>query len=205
MNASNFFDGMMGAIGPGMCRLSMDGGIAIKTSNGYKKYDIDTGRCVNCDSFVFDIGEDLFMVIPTNHVEKGDIILVGKKPHCVIEAKGNNQITVFCYEDSSIKEIVPERHLFMGEAYFYGKIVSMFNFFGKDGSKKTGKNNIMKYMLLKEMLGAQSNSSISAGFNMNNMLPLMMLSNGGLDNMFNFDGLFGNENENEEEKENKEE
>lgn len=197
MNTSNFFNQMMGAIAPGMCRLSMDGGIAIKTSNGYKKYDITSGRCVNCDNFVFDIGEDLFMVIPTNHVEKGDIILVGGKPHCVIETTNTNQIKVFCYEDASIKEIVPERHLFMGETYFYGRITSMFNFFGK--GKNAGKNNIMKYMLLKEMMGATGGSMFNGG---NNLLPFMMLSgNGGLDNLFNFDGLFDNDNEEKESEE----
>lgn len=29
-------NGMFGKIAPGMCRLSMNGGIAVKTANGYK-------------------------------------------------------------------------------------------------------------------------------------------------------------------------
>ena len=32
------FNGMFGKVAAGMCRLSMNGGIAIKTSNGYKTY-----------------------------------------------------------------------------------------------------------------------------------------------------------------------
>ena len=32
------FNGMFGKIASGMCRLSMTGGIAVKTSNGYKTY-----------------------------------------------------------------------------------------------------------------------------------------------------------------------
>lgn len=59
-----------------MCRLSMNGGIAVKTNGGYKTYNIKTGKLTNCSNFVFDIGEEFFFIIPTNKVEKGDIILV---------------------------------------------------------------------------------------------------------------------------------
>ena len=37
---NNLFNGMFGKIESGLCRLSMSGGIAIKTSNGYKSYNI---------------------------------------------------------------------------------------------------------------------------------------------------------------------
>ena len=67
---------MLGKVAPGMCRLSMQGGIAIKTGDGYKSYDSATGRMVNCDNFVFPVGEEFFFVIPTNRVKKGDIIRV---------------------------------------------------------------------------------------------------------------------------------
>ena len=75
---NELFNGMLGKIAPGMCRLSMDGGIAIKTSNGYRTYDSNTGRLTNCSSFVFDIGEEFFFVMPTNKVKTGDII----RSHC---------------------------------------------------------------------------------------------------------------------------
>lgn len=32
---NNFMNGMFGKIGSGMCKLSMSGNIAVKTSNGY--------------------------------------------------------------------------------------------------------------------------------------------------------------------------
>lgn len=67
---------MFGKVGSGMCRLSMNGGIAVKTNGGYKTYNIKTGKLTNCSNFVFDIGEEFFFIIPTNKVEKGDIILV---------------------------------------------------------------------------------------------------------------------------------
>ena len=79
---NNMLNGMFGKVAPGMCRLSMNGGIAVKTNNGYKSYNMKTGRLTNCDSFVFDIGEEFFFVIPTNKAEPGDILLVGGKPKC---------------------------------------------------------------------------------------------------------------------------
>ena len=63
---NNFLNGMFGKVGNGMCRLSMSGGIAVKTANGYKSYNVKTGKLTNCSNFVFDIGEDFFFVIPTS-------------------------------------------------------------------------------------------------------------------------------------------
>lgn len=181
---NNMLNGMFGKVAPGMCRLSMNGGIAVKTSNGYKSYNMKTGRLTNCDSFVFNIGEEFFFVIPTNKAEPGDILLVGGKPKCVIEAE-KNKLTVINYEDSTIETILPERHVFMGNTYFYGKIVSMF---GNDLIKgKKGTNKIMQYMMMSEMMKGNSNGS---GNGMNAMLPLMMMGgNMGsiFDGMFDFD------------------
>ena len=182
MNANNLFNGMFGKIAPGMCRLSMNGGIAVKTSNGYKTYNMKTGRLTNQDNFALDIGEDFFFVIPTNKVTVGDIILVAGSPKCVIDAE-KNKITVIDYEGGEIKTILPERHVFMGNTYFYGKIVSMFgsSFKGKNG----GLNNIMKYMMMSEMFKGNNGS----GGNFGSMLPfMMMMGGGGFDNMF--DGMF---------------
>lgn len=177
-NTTNMFNGMFGKIASGMCRLSMSGKMAIKTSQGYKTYDVKTGRLTNCDSFVFDIGEDFFFLIPTNHLVKGDVILAGGKPRCVIEVK-DNEIKTFCYEDSTISTIVPEHHVFMGKTYFYGKIVSLFNFGGKD----KGMKNMMKYYMMSEMFKGGNPSTNS----MSNMLPMMMFMNGSMGDMF--DGL----------------
>lgn len=177
-NTTNMFNGMFGKIASGMCRLSMSGKMTIKTSQGYKTYDVETGLLTNCDSFVFDIGEDFFFLIPTNHLEKGDVILVGGKPRCVIEVK-DNEIKTFCYEDSTISTIVPEHHVFMGKTYFYGKIVSLFNL----GGKNKGMKNMMKYYMMSEMFKGGNPSTNS----MSNMLPMMMFMNGNMGDMF--DGL----------------
>ena len=178
---NNMLNGMFGKVAPGMCRLSMNGGIAVKTSNGYKTYNMKTGRLTNCDSFVFNIGEEFFFVIPTNKAEPGDILLVAGKPKCVIEAE-KNKLTVINYEDSTVETILPERHVFMGNTYFYGKIVSLF---GSDLIKgKKGTNKIMQYMMMSEMMKGNSDNS---GNGMNTMLPLMMMG-GNMGSIF--DGLF---------------
>lgn len=185
----DIFNGMFGKIKSGMCRLSMDGNIAVSTPNGYKTYNVKTGRLTNCDNFVFNIGEEFFFVIPTNKVSTGDIILVDGKPNCVISSD-KNTITVINYENSTVNTVLKERHMFMGNAYFTGKIVSLF---GGDMIKgKNGMNKMLSYMMMSEMMKGNNGTS-----NMNNLLPLMMLSNG--NNMFAdmFDNAFDEDEEDE--------
>ena len=189
----NEMNKMFGKIEPGMCRLTMNGGIAVKTANGYRSYNVKTGRLTNCENFVFNIGEEFFFLIPTNKVTKGDIILASGKPKCVIEVN-KDKITVVSYEDSTIETIIPERHMFMGNTYFYGKIVSMF---GGDILKgKGGTKNIMKYMMLSEMMKSGNGGSMS------NMLPLMMMG-GGMSDMFG-DLLDSDDDDTDEEETNNE-
>lgn len=195
---NNFLNGMFGKVGNGMCRLSMNGEIAVKTSGGYKSYNVKTGKLTNCNNFVFDIGEEFFFVIPTNKVEKGDIILVNRKPKCVIDAD-KTKLTVINYEDSTVETILPERHVFMGNTYFYGKIVSMF---GNDSIKgKKGTNNIFKYMMLSQMMKGDNSNSTGVG-GMNSMLPFMMM-NGNMNDMF--DGMFDFDVDSEEDTDEEEE
>lgn len=189
MMNSNMFNGMFGKIEPGMCRLSMNGEIAVKTSSGYKSYNLKQNRLVNCSSFVFNIGEEYFFIIPTNKAEVGDIILANGKPKCVIKNE-KGMLTVVNYENGTVETVLPERHMFMGNTYFYGKIVSMF---GKDMFKsKNGTNQIMKYMMMSEMMKGMSGNS-----GMNAMLPFMMMNGGGMGDMFS--GLFDMDEINEEE------
>ena len=172
----NFMNGMFGKLKPGMCRMSIDGKIAVKTNSGYKTYDISTGQLMNCDNFVFDIGEEFFFMLPTNKVQPGDIIVMAGKPHCVIKEEGN-LITALRYEDSTISTVVPEHHMFMGKTYFYGKIVSMFG-----NLANSTPNEMMKYMAMAQVFGG-SNTNMQG-----NMLPVMFLMNGGFDKMF--DNMF---------------
>lgn len=183
------FNGMFGKIAPGMCRLSMNGGIAVKTESGYKTYNLKTGKLTNCSNFVFDIGEDFFFVIPTNKVKAGDIVLIHGKPRCVIDSDGKT-ITAINYEDSTVDTVLPERHVFMGNTYFVGKVVSLFGNDLAKGGKGTDK--IFKYMMMSEMMKGGTG-------NMSNMLPFMMMSGGGFGDMF--DGMFDFDDFNEVETE----
>lgn len=180
---TNFFNGICGKIQAGMCRLTMNGNIAVKCSGGYKTYNTKKGRLTNVTNFCFDIGSDFFFVIPTCKVAKGDIILVEGKPKCVIEKKKEQDvITVIDYESSEIRQLVPERHIFMGSVYYYGKIVSMFGSSVKNGK---GMGNMVKMMMFSQMMNGKQGSS---GFgDMGSMMAMSMMM-GGEGNMFG--GLF---------------
>ena len=175
------FDGMFKPVGDGYCKISINGQPAIRTSSGYKVYDIKTGQLTNCTDFAFDI-DNAFWVIPTFKVEIGDIILVNGKPRCVIEI-GPNSIKTFSYEDSTINETVPEHHIFMGKAYCYGKLFSPFMNMTKNAD---GMQNMMTMMMMSHMFDKNNNGYDSNGINP--MMFMLMGNNNMFENMF--DGAF---------------
>ena len=178
-NIQNSFNGLFGKVAPGMCRITMNGNIAVKCSKGYKTYNVSKGTLTNVTNFCFNIGDEMFFVIPTNKVQVGDIILVDGKPKCVIEAN-KKVINVIDYENSEIRQVVPERHIFMGSVYFYGKIVSMF---GNSFKKGKGLGNIMKMMMFSQMMGGTADKS-----GLGQMMAMSMMMGGGMSNPF--DGMF---------------
>lgn len=187
MDMMNCFNGMFGKLGAGMCRLTMNGRIAVKTSGGYKSYNVKTGKLTNCSNFVFNIGDDFFFIIPTNKVDVGDIILVKGTPRCVIEVD-KKTLKVMNYEDMTIDTLVPERHVFMGNTYFYGKIVSLMG--STAGKGKDGMKQMMQFMMMSQMMGGNTSGGINMGGN--NMLPMMFMMNGGSGSIFDgmLDGMF---------------
>ena len=104
---TNSFNGMFGKIASGMCRLTMNGEIAVATNNNgnkvYKTYNVKKKTLTNVTNFCFNIGDEMFFVIPTNKVEIGDIILVQGKPKCVIGVD-STKIEVIDYESLYIKK-----------------------------------------------------------------------------------------------------
>jgi hypothetical protein len=186
------FDGMFMKVQKGMCMLSPCG-IAVKTSAGYRSYNVKTGKLRNCDNLVFSFGDGLFFVIPSAKVKPGDIILNGGKPACVRKS-GKDSIEVINYETSVVETILPERHSFMGNTWFYGKIVSLFG----DGSSFGGKNSVtkmMKFMMMSSLFengGAMAAAGEGTGAGpagaINMLLPLLLMKNGGFDDLFT--GLF---------------
>ena len=195
------FEGMFMKVEKGMCMLSPCG-IAVKTGAGYRSYNVKTGKLRNCDNLVFSFRDGMFFVIPATKVKPGDIILNGGRPACVRKA-AKDRIEVINYETSVVETILPERHVFMGNTYFYGKIVSLFG----DGSSICGKGSItkmMKFMMLSSLLGGQDSGAGSdtvfgagaaagANANMNLLMPLLLMKGGGPDDLFG--NLFDEEND----------
>ena len=183
-NIQNTFNGLFGKIAPGMCRLTMNGNIAVKCENGYKSYNVKKGTLTNVTNFCFNVGDEMFFVIPTNKVEVGDIILVQGKPKCVTEVN-KKIITVIDYENSEVRQVVPERHVFMGSTYFYGKVISMFGNSFKQGK---GLGNVMKMMMMSQMLGSGSQQSGMFGGGMGQVMAMSMFMGGNnpFEGMFDF-------------------
>jgi len=178
----DFMKDMFGPVKGGLCRLSMDGNIAIKANGGYRAYEPKTGSFVNCDNFVFDIGDEMFFVIPTNDIKVGDIIIAGtgeaRAPRYVLKVE-DNRIEAINYKNGTVEVIVPERHMFMGNIYFYGKIVSLFgNGAAIGGDGNINAENVMKYMMMSQMLKGGS------GANGMNPMAMMLMMNGGFGDMF---------------------
>lgn len=189
----NMFNGVMGKIESGACRLSMNGNIAIRTSDGYKVYNNKTGNLTNCSNFVLDLCDDMFMVIPTRNLKSGDIVLINGKPMYILEIKAKNRVEAMNYEDSTIQTVIPERHAIMGRK-FYGKIVSLMgNGFGK--CKGGFFKNMLKFKMMSSMMG--SSKSAADGMFGGNALPMMMLMSGGsMDGLF--DGMLDGEADNDD-------
>ena len=125
-------------------------------------------------------------MMPTTKAKKGDILLIDKKPKCVIENNGTT-IKVMSYFDSTIQEIVPERNIFLGKTYFFRKIVSMF---GTGGALKgKGSNKLLKMIAMKEIFSGMSGGGSDNPFA--SMLPMIFMCSmfGGKDG-FDFDDMF---------------
>jgi len=189
MAEESMFSGIFGRIKSGNARLSYNGNIAIKTSSGYKTYNLKKGTLTKCGGFVLPQSDDLFFIMPTCKAKIGDIIIANGQPKCVIGVEAN-KLTCVNYENAVVETVLPERHLFMGRTYFYGKIVSIF---GGMFKKSNGANNMMKMMMMSSMLGGgkptlpfgKTDESASGG--LSSMLPMMMMMGGGKDM---FDGMF---------------
>ena len=63
---ANPFGNCCGRVAPGLCRFSMNGLIAVKTSRGWRAYDPAKKTLMNCDHFAFDVYSVLDTVIMGN-------------------------------------------------------------------------------------------------------------------------------------------
>jgi hypothetical protein len=77
----------------------------------------------------------------------------------------------------------------MGNTYFYGKIVSLLG--SSAGKGKDGMAQMMKFMMMNQMMGGSVNP-LTGSANGSNMLPMLMMMNGGSGSIFDgmLDGMF---------------
>lgn len=188
----NLFNGSMAIPAKDTLRFTMNGKIAVKVPghNVYKTYDVDSGRLTNCTNFLFPANfNECFFVFPTNHVRKGDLIIVNGKPRCVISTT-KTTITAFNFESGNIETFPPEHNVFMGNTYFYGKIVSPIGNMMLGNGKKKGMSNILKIAMMSQMFNSNSPSDNAFGGDMRSLMMMSMFSGG--NNMFSdmFDGMF---------------
>ena len=187
----NMFNGIMGKIKSGCCRLGMNGQIAIKTSDGYKSYNSKTGNLTNCSNFVLDVVDDMFMLVPTRKLNPGDIVLINGKPMYILEVKSKNRVEAMDYETSTIQTVIPERHAIMGRK-FYGKIVSLIGSgFG------SGHGSFFKNMLKLKMMGSMfGGDACETSYGGNALAMMMLMGNGSMDGLF--DGICDAEDDEED-------
>lgn len=187
------FGGAFGPVPKGDCRLGLNGLVAINVNTGgapkYKTYDVKTGTLTNCSDFALEM-DGSFFLIPAMKVVPGDIILSDGGPCCVIES-GKNSIKVFSYQRGTIEEKVPERHLFLGNAYCYTRLFSPLANLMKG---RGGMGNAVKMMMLSRLFSGRDGAG-GAGMD---PMALLMLSGGGND-LFQdmFDGAFAPDEEEE--------
>lgn len=185
----DMFNGMCGRVAAGQARLALNGAIAIKTQDGeYKTYNLKKGTLTKVTNFVLPVGDDFFFIMPTCKVKPGDIILANGQPKCVISSSAK-ELKCVNYNTAVVETVLPERHIFMGKTYFYGKIVSLFGGIMKKGG---GIGKMMKLMMLSSMMKGNSPMSMLSGTSesgnggLGQMLPMMMMMGGGKDM---FDGM----------------
>lgn len=152
------------------CRLSFDGSIAVRTgTDEYKTYNPATKQLTNCEDFVFDVGENMIMMMPVASVSAGDVIKVVYDYHYVTGVNEDGSIETVKYEDGSQCHIVPENHIFLGRQFAYRKVFPIFNMFNQSaGNPNFAANPMLMYMMMQ--------NSGNGGFDFSKLLPFMMMS-----------------------------
>ncbi len=171
---SSVFSNMLGKLEPDTVRMTFNGGIAVKTANGYKTYDVVKKKAVNMDSLVMP-EMSAFLLLPSTKVNSGDIILRDGAFYSIISVnEAANELVGYNYESGKKETLVRETHCFLGNTYFYSKLVSpILSFFGgKPGDKKEegseASEDTMSMLLPLAML--------SQNGDMNSILPLLLMS-----------------------------
>lgn len=147
-NITKMFGSAFGKVEKDSFRVAIGGKIAVKTSDGFKTYDPESGKLVAVGDLAIPGFGDMFFVMPTRKLVKGDIIILNGEPMCVLEAK-DNAVTCMSFETNKIETRAVEQLPFFGKP-FYGKLVSLLGLMG--AGKGDGDKGLMKMMLMSQVL-----------------------------------------------------
>lgn len=143
-------------------------GMAIKNPTGtYVAYDTKTGNIMDVDILNFE-GADKFMYkvpVALNAVASGDVVVHQGKPMFVQAVFTDGRLKVLDVYNAEEKTIVPPRSPFGFD--YITKIISLFDFSNADTNNPFG--NMLPFLMLSD----------SKGTDKDNLLPLMLMANGG--------------------------
>lgn len=202
---TSVFSNMLGTLEPDMVRITFDGNVAVKTTNGYKTYNVTKKKAVNMDSLVMP-DMSAFLLLPSTKVKVGDIIMRDGTFYSIISVDDTtNELVGYNYESGKKETLVRETHCFLGNTYFYSKLVSpILSFFGskpksdakkEEGSKDAEASEDAMSMLLPLAMMSQNGD-------MNSILPMLLMSktegkeDSGMLKMLMLSGMLGGGNSN---------
>lgn len=202
------FANMLGTLEPDMVRMTFNGNVAVKTTKGYKTYDVAKKKAVNMDSLVMP-DMSAFLLLPSTKVNSGDIILRDGTFYSIISVDNTtNELVGYNYESGKKETLVKETHCFLGNTYFYSKLVSpVLSFFGgkpKPGDKKEeGSKDAEDTEAYEDSMSMLLPlAMMSQNGDMNSMLPMLLMSkmdgkeDSGMLKMLMLSGMLGGGNSN---------
>ena len=165
-NKTMYFNFDFGPYNNSTVKMSLYG-IAVKNQNGtYVAYDKSTGRIMDVDILNFNGGKYLYKLpCAIKDVKVGDVVIHNSRP-VIVTAVNGNVLTAVDITVNEQKDIIPTRNMFNFD--YVTKVVSLFDFVG---GFKADPNNPFGNALPLLMMGDSSNS--------NDMLPMMLMMNGG--------------------------
>jgi hypothetical protein len=171
----------MGPVKGADFKLTFMGTIAVKTANGYRSYNPESGELTDVDGFTMDF-DGMFYKMPAAELEEGDLISTDHGYGYVLATKTNKVEIMLMNGD--VKKIVSTTSPFGFS--FYTKIVSISDMAdGSDGD--SGMFGGMDPMMLMMMGGGNSgNGSSPFGGDMIQtlMMSKMLGGKGGFGNLF---------------------
>lgn len=173
-----------GKVADGVLRMSYKSGIAVRTSNGYRVYDVNTGKLDNVTDLCMDL-PGMFYTVPCKAYKPGDLIFFDGSMKAVVEV-GKVSVKAFDYERSVIEEIVPETILF-GHKKLYPKVISLMGDFAGLGDEGSDMSSLLTMGLLSKGMTGTPDAGLGGilpflfmgkgkGKGFRKMLPFMALS-----------------------------